>query len=70
MKQYRHASRRACATKADLFRHAAQLRPATGVGCFAMLMHVNAAKVTNQEFQKKGSEVHEDWKVKWEGAEM
>ena len=30
----------------------------------------NAAEVTNQEFQKKGSEVHEDWKVKWEGAEM
>lgn len=41
----------------------------TSNGC-GMLCNVNAAKVTNQEFQKKGSEVHEDWKVKWEGAEM
>ena len=40
------------------------------MGMYGVLCNVNAAEVTNQEFQKKGSEVHEDWKVKWEGAEM
>lgn len=30
---------------------------------FSVWFWLNATEVTNQEFQKKGSEVYEDWKV-------
>ena len=43
----------AACSEADLFRHAA------GLHCERLLR----AEVTNQEFQKKGSEVHPDWKA-------